>query len=179
MAFVSSSNNNSTNGAINTAQVINTALRVSTSCTQVNTANIENLSDVVIYAFLASQPSSHQLVNEDLEQIHPDDLEEMDLKWQMAMLTIRARRFLKKTGRKLTVNDNETIRQLKKGLGYANYNAVLPPYTGNFMPPKLDLSLTGLDEFANKPVVENFNAKTSKTKPKDVRKNNDALIIVE
>nr|GFB36565.1 reverse transcriptase domain-containing protein [Tanacetum cinerariifolium] len=33
----------------------------------------------------------------------------MDLRWQMAMLTMRARRFLKKTGRKLTVNGNETI----------------------------------------------------------------------
>ncbi|GKB08690.1 hypothetical protein Tco_0837002 [Tanacetum coccineum] len=38
--------------------------------------------------------------NEDLQQIHPDDLEEMDLRWQMAMLTMRARRFLKNTGRK-------------------------------------------------------------------------------
>nr|GEU47667.1 ribonuclease H-like domain-containing protein [Tanacetum cinerariifolium] len=28
----------------------------------------------------------------DLEQIHPDDMEEMDLRWQMAMLTMRARR---------------------------------------------------------------------------------------
>nr|GEU86668.1 ribonuclease H-like domain-containing protein [Tanacetum cinerariifolium] len=28
----------------------------------------------------------------DLGQIHPDDLEEMDLRWQMTMLTIRARR---------------------------------------------------------------------------------------
>nr|GEX44601.1 hypothetical protein [Tanacetum cinerariifolium] len=45
----------------------------------------------------------------DLENIHPNDLEEMDLRCQMAMLTIRARRFLKKTGRKLNVNDNETI----------------------------------------------------------------------
>ncbi|GJY89421.1 ribonuclease H-like domain-containing protein [Tanacetum coccineum] len=39
-----------------------------------------------------------------------NDLEEIDLRWQMAMLTIRARRFLKNTGRKLTVNGNETIR---------------------------------------------------------------------
>ncbi|GJS69745.1 ribonuclease H-like domain-containing protein [Tanacetum coccineum] len=45
----------------------------------------------------------------DLQQIHPDDIEEMDLRWQMAMLTMRARRFLKNTGRKLTVNGNETI----------------------------------------------------------------------
>nr|GEV52488.1 ribonuclease H-like domain-containing protein [Tanacetum cinerariifolium] len=115
MVFVSSSNNNSTNPVVNTAQAINiaqavnTALGVSTFGTQVNTTNIDNLSDVVICAFLASQPSSPLHVNEDLERIHPDDLEEMDLRWQMAMLTIRARRFLKKTGRKLIVNGNDTI----------------------------------------------------------------------
>nr|GEW55955.1 putative ribonuclease H-like domain-containing protein [Tanacetum cinerariifolium] len=85
MAFLSSSNNNSTNGAVNTAQVVNTTNGVSTAGTQVNIANIVNLSDAVICAFLASQPSSPQLVNEDLEQIHPDDLEEIDLKWQMAI----------------------------------------------------------------------------------------------
>ncbi|GKG39603.1 ribonuclease H-like domain-containing protein, partial [Tanacetum coccineum] len=45
----------------------------------------------------------------DLQQIHPDDIEKMDLRWQMAMLTLRARRFLKNTRRKLTVNGNETI----------------------------------------------------------------------
>nr|GFD41645.1 hypothetical protein [Tanacetum cinerariifolium] len=56
-----------------------------------------------------SQPNSPQLAHEDLEQIHPDDIEEMDLRWQMAMLTIRARRFFKKTGRKITVNGNESL----------------------------------------------------------------------
>ncbi|GJU72401.1 ribonuclease H-like domain-containing protein [Tanacetum coccineum] len=71
--------------------------------------NIDNLSDAVICAFFASQPNSPQHVNEDLQQIHPDDIEEMNLRWQMAMLTMRARRFLKNTGRKLTVNSNETI----------------------------------------------------------------------
>ncbi|GKE95333.1 ribonuclease H-like domain-containing protein, partial [Tanacetum coccineum] len=55
------------------------------------------------------QPNSPQLVHEDLQQIYPDDIEEIDLIWQMAMLTIRARRFLKNTGRKLTINGNETI----------------------------------------------------------------------
>nr|GEV90861.1 hypothetical protein [Tanacetum cinerariifolium] len=43
---------------------------------------------------------SPQLDNKDLRHIYADDLEEMDLKWQMAMLTMRARRFLKKTRRK-------------------------------------------------------------------------------
>ncbi|GJU16159.1 putative ribonuclease H-like domain-containing protein [Tanacetum coccineum] len=143
----------------------------------------------------------------------------MDLRCQMTMLTMRARRFLKNTGRMLTVNGNETIRfdkskveyynchkrghfarecraprnqdnknkevsirssdqaeegpnyavmaysssspdleivdNCKKGLGYEKYNAVLPPYTGNFMPPTPDLSFTGLDEFVNTPIVEN------------------------
>nr|GFA00516.1 hypothetical protein [Tanacetum cinerariifolium] len=65
------------------------------------------------------------------------------------------------------------------GLGYESYNAVPPPYTGNFMPLKPDLFYIGLDEFADKPIVENCNAKTSETKPKDVRKINDAPIIEE
>ncbi|GJT38178.1 ribonuclease H-like domain-containing protein [Tanacetum coccineum] len=43
------------------------------------------------------------------EKIDVDDLEEMDLKWQMAMLTMRARRFLNKTGRKISANGSETI----------------------------------------------------------------------
>ncbi|GJY46945.1 ribonuclease H-like domain-containing protein [Tanacetum coccineum] len=108
MAFVSSSNNNTNS----TNEAVNTAHGVSTTSTQVNVANstnIDNLSDAVICAFFASQPNSHQLIHEDLQQIHLDDMEEMDLRWQMAMLTMRARRFLKNTGKKLTVNGNETI----------------------------------------------------------------------
>ncbi|GJV29876.1 hypothetical protein Tco_1386324 [Tanacetum coccineum] len=64
MAFVSSNNSGSTNEAVNTAY------EVSTASTQVNTANssnVDNLSDAVIYAFLASQPNIPQLVTEDLQ----------------------------------------------------------------------------------------------------------------
>nr|GEU75166.1 retrovirus-related Pol polyprotein from transposon TNT 1-94 [Tanacetum cinerariifolium] len=84
-----------TNGTVNPAQAVNTA-RVSTASTQVNGAystNIDNLGDVVICSFFASQPTSPQLVHEDLEQIYPDDMDEMDLRWQMAILTMRARMF--------------------------------------------------------------------------------------
>ncbi|GJX58624.1 uncharacterized mitochondrial protein-like protein [Tanacetum coccineum] len=348
----------------------------------INTAystNIDNLSNVVICSFFASQPNSPQLAHEDLQQIHPDDIEEMDLRWQMDMLTMRARRFMKNTRMKITANGNETIsfdkskvecynchkrghfarecralrnqdnknkessrrsetvetstsiilvscdglggydwsdqaeegpnyalmaysssssdskvsndsncskscmetvkslksqndqllrdleksslmvlgyktglesveeklefykknesvyvekinglkwdiqvgeitiRELrkklekvqkqkdriqfnvdkfenvsksldkliecqivdncKKSLVYEKYNAVPPPYTGNFMPPTPDLSFTGLDEFVNKPVVENSKAMTSKEEPKLVRKKYGALII--
>nr|GEV48807.1 hypothetical protein [Tanacetum cinerariifolium] len=47
--------------------------------------------------------------NEDLKQIDIDDLEEMDLKWQVAMLTVRVKRFIKKTGSNLDFNGKETI----------------------------------------------------------------------
>ncbi|GKB67439.1 putative reverse transcriptase domain-containing protein [Tanacetum coccineum] len=96
----------STNEVVNTTHGATTA---STQATAVNSTTIDNLSDAVICAFVASQLNSPQLDNEDLQQIHPNDLEEIDLRWQMAMLTIRARRFLKNTRRKLTVNGNETI----------------------------------------------------------------------
>ncbi|GJV61232.1 ribonuclease H-like domain-containing protein [Tanacetum coccineum] len=354
---------------------------MSSSINAANSINIDNLSDAVICAFFASQPNSPQLIHKNLQQIHPYDMEEMDLRWQMAMLTMRTRRFLKNTRKKLTVNGNETIgfdkskveyfnchkrehfarecraprnqdnknkeslrrsvhvetstslalvsrdgldgydwsdkakevpnyalmafsssspdskvsndsicsksclesvellksqndqllkdlkkselmvlgykiglesveeklevykanesiylqdikglkfeihigeitiRELrkkldivqkekdgiqlnvdkfehaskslnkliecqivdncKKGLGYENYNAVPPPYTGNFMPPTPDLSFTGLDEFVNEPVVENCKAMSSKEEPKVVRKNDDAPIIEE
>ncbi|GKA60427.1 hypothetical protein Tco_0759834, partial [Tanacetum coccineum] len=94
------------NGAVNTAHGATTA---STQSSDVNSTTMDNLSDVVIYASFASQPNNPQLDNEDLQQIHPDDLEEMDLRWQMAMLTMRARRFLKNTGRKFSVIGTETI----------------------------------------------------------------------
>ncbi|GJR83990.1 hypothetical protein Tco_0154775, partial [Tanacetum coccineum] len=93
------SNNNS-----NTNEADNTTYGVSNAHTESNPTSRDNLSDVVICTFLASQPNSLQLAREDLEQIDPDDLEEMDLQWEMAMLTIRARRFIKRTCRKLDVN---------------------------------------------------------------------------
>ncbi|GJY81677.1 putative reverse transcriptase domain-containing protein [Tanacetum coccineum] len=242
------------------------ATTASTQATAVNSTTIENLSDAVIN-------------------------EEMDLTWQIAMLTMREKRFLKKTRRKYYVNGTETIgfdkskvecynchkrghfakecrdprnqenrnrentrrvvpmetttsnalvscdgsglesvearllvykknesvyeedikdwltkqkdeiqltvenfenssKSLSKLIDYQivdkcktglGYNVVPPPYTGNFMPPKPDLSFSGLEEFVNepivseptvkKPVVETSEAKASADKPKVVRKN--------
>ncbi|GJY64394.1 hypothetical protein Tco_0465854, partial [Tanacetum coccineum] len=103
MAFVSSNNSGNTN------EVVNTAYGIFAVSTQVSAANVDNLNDAVICAFFSSQPNNPQHANEDLQQLNPDDLEEIDLRWQMAMLTMRARRFLKNTRRKVTINGNETI----------------------------------------------------------------------
>ncbi|GJX83415.1 ribonuclease H-like domain-containing protein, partial [Tanacetum coccineum] len=106
VAFLSSSSTNSATRAVNTTQGVNTA---STQDAAESSTTIENLSDAVIYSFFASQPSTPQLDNEDLQQIYPKDLEEMDLRWNIAMLTMRARRFLKNTGRKLDMDNKEII----------------------------------------------------------------------
>ncbi|GKB59676.1 putative ribonuclease H-like domain-containing protein [Tanacetum coccineum] len=104
VAFLSSSSTNSATRAVNTTQGVNTT---STQGAADSPTIVENLSDAVIYSFFASQPSIPQLDNEDLQQINPDDLEEMDLRWNIAMLIMRARRFLKNTGRKLDMDNKE------------------------------------------------------------------------
>ncbi|GJS47347.1 ribonuclease H-like domain-containing protein [Tanacetum coccineum] len=58
--------------------------------------------------FLSTQPQGSQLVHEDLEQIHDDDLEEMDLKWNMALLSMRARKFYQRTRRKIVIDGSST-----------------------------------------------------------------------
>ncbi|GJX24300.1 hypothetical protein Tco_0228745 [Tanacetum coccineum] len=87
-----------------TNEAVNTAYEVFAISTQVSAANVDNLSDAVICAFFSSQLNNPQHANEDLQQLYPDDLEEIDLRWQMVMLTMRARRFLKNIVRNLTMN---------------------------------------------------------------------------
>ncbi|GJW27824.1 putative ribonuclease H-like domain-containing protein, partial [Tanacetum coccineum] len=111
MVFVSSP---SSYNEVNTAYGVSTAnTQVSPASTQVSTASTQvstaNLSDDIVYAFLASQPNGSQLVYNDLEQIHEDDIEEMDLKWQLALLSMRTKRFFQKAGRKITINGSDTV----------------------------------------------------------------------
>ncbi|GJW19025.1 ribonuclease H-like domain-containing protein [Tanacetum coccineum] len=60
--------------------------------------------------FYPLKPQGSQLVHEDLEQLHDDDLEEMDLKWNMALLNMRARKFYQRTGRKIIIDGSSTAR---------------------------------------------------------------------
>nr|GEU91168.1 hypothetical protein [Tanacetum cinerariifolium] len=106
IAFVSSQNNDSTNESVSAVSSVTAA---STKVLVFALPNVDNLSDVVIYSFLASQSNNPQLDNNDLKQINADDLKEMDLKLQMAMLTMRAKRFLQRTGRNLGANGTTSI----------------------------------------------------------------------
>nr|GEU81203.1 retrovirus-related Pol polyprotein from transposon TNT 1-94 [Tanacetum cinerariifolium] len=76
-----------------------------------------------------SQPNSPQLAREDLEQIDHDDLDEMDLHWEMAMLTVRARRAPKNSknrgreyGRKTVPVENPTENALIAQDGIRGYD---------------------------------------------------------
>nr|GEW42562.1 hypothetical protein [Tanacetum cinerariifolium] len=229
-------------------------------------ASTASYADSVMFSFFTNQSNAPQLDNEDLEQINADDLEEMDFKWQVAMLTMRVKRFIKKTRRKLDLNGKETVgfdrtkvkcynchrrghfaRECraprnqgnrnrdaprrnapedtsttnalvvqdgidKTGLGYdgqmnesdlnaihvnesevldnvfnsrdsdgddnqvndrfkkgEGYHAVPPPYTGNYMPPRADLSFAGLDDSVFKSKESDIEDENV-FKPKEVKK---------
>nr|GEY31901.1 ribonuclease H-like domain-containing protein [Tanacetum cinerariifolium] len=66
-------------------------------------------NDEVIHSFYANQSSAPQLDCDDLEQINDDDLEEMDLKWQVAMISMRIKKFYKRTGIKLQFDSRDTV----------------------------------------------------------------------
>ncbi|GKB21885.1 hypothetical protein Tco_0855808 [Tanacetum coccineum] len=78
----------------------------------------------------------------------------------------------------LKSQNDQLLRDLEKSsLRVLGYKIVPPAYTGNFMPPTPDLSFTSLEEFVNKPVVEN--RKSDEEVSEIVRKNDDAPIIEE
>nr|GEX69567.1 ribonuclease H-like domain-containing protein [Tanacetum cinerariifolium] len=80
----------------------------SSSTTSPSTQNIAFVSSQTLTALMINL-TVHSFDNDDLKQIDADDLEEMDLKWQMAMLTIRAMSFLQRTGRNLRANGTTSI----------------------------------------------------------------------
>ncbi|GJS79070.1 ribonuclease H-like domain-containing protein [Tanacetum coccineum] len=106
LAFLTTSGSSSTN-IINTVnpEVSTGNTKVNTGCTEISTASF---SDATVYAFLSTQPQGSQLVHEDLEQLQHGDLEEMDLKWNMALLSMRARKFYQRTRRKIIIDGSNT-----------------------------------------------------------------------
>ncbi|GKC99229.1 hypothetical protein Tco_1169504 [Tanacetum coccineum] len=91
VAFVSSNNSSITNETFNTAHSIFDA-------SFKDQASTASYADDVMFSFFANQSNALQLDIEDLEQIDADDFEEMDLKWQVAMLTMRVKRALRNQG---------------------------------------------------------------------------------
>ncbi|GJS23559.1 ribonuclease H-like domain-containing protein [Tanacetum coccineum] len=103
VAFVSSESTSSTND-------VSTAYGVSTSSGyNSQRENSSSYTDELMYSFFANQSSGPHLDHEDLEQLDEFDLEEMDLKWQVAMISMRLKKFYKKTGRRLQFDAKEPV----------------------------------------------------------------------
>ncbi|GJR10282.1 putative ribonuclease H-like domain-containing protein [Tanacetum coccineum] len=92
----------------NNLKVYESEIKVQSS-SSLNSQNVAFVSSDNSSSTNETVNTTNNLDNEDLEQIDADDFKEIDLKWQVAMLTIRDKRFIKKIGRKLNLNDKETV----------------------------------------------------------------------
>ncbi|GKE08220.1 ribonuclease H-like domain-containing protein, partial [Tanacetum coccineum] len=67
-------------------------------------------SDEIICSFFAQQASMPETHNdEDLLQIDDDVMEEIDIRWQVAKITARIRKFIRKTGRPIDLKPKNGI----------------------------------------------------------------------
>ncbi|GJZ58939.1 hypothetical protein Tco_0614755 [Tanacetum coccineum] len=133
----------------------------STASTHVITASTNNstvnLSDATVYAFMANQPNGSQVVHEDLEQIHKDDLK----KWILKRLYDKS---------KVNFNCHREGHFARECRGPRNQESrprnqeISPPYIGNYMPPRPNLSFAGLDESVFMSAMRNTTTNVPKTK---------------
>ncbi|GJR00959.1 ribonuclease H-like domain-containing protein [Tanacetum coccineum] len=89
LAFMTAPSTSSTNDA-NTAspQVSAASPNVNAASPQVYTASV---SDNTVYAFMVENPNGSNVIHQDIEQIHEDGLEAMDLNWQLSLLRVRGK----------------------------------------------------------------------------------------
>ncbi|GJU69335.1 ribonuclease H-like domain-containing protein [Tanacetum coccineum] len=107
LAFLSSENTSSTNkvSAANGNFGVNTARGTSST----NQVSFTPGADEVVHSLFAQQITNPLVDNKDLQQIDQDDLEELDIRWQVAMLTVRVQRFIQKIGRNLDFKGKQHV----------------------------------------------------------------------
>ncbi|GJT06045.1 ribonuclease H-like domain-containing protein, partial [Tanacetum coccineum] len=118
-------------------------------------------------------------------EIYLRDLDIIELKRKLELATkekdevqLTVQKFENSSKNLSKLLDKQIMDKCKIGLGY---NAVRPPYTGNFMPPKSNLVYPSLDdffdvnEFVSESIVKKPTVETNE--PKTARKENRAPII--
>ncbi|GJY67460.1 hypothetical protein Tco_0469698 [Tanacetum coccineum] len=105
MTAPSTSSTNHVNTAMPAYEVSTVSPNVNTASPQVSTASF---SDNVVYAFKVENPNGSNLLQQDLEKIQEDDMEAIDLKWQLSLLSMRANRYFQRTCKKIFINANDT-----------------------------------------------------------------------
>nr|GEY08010.1 reverse transcriptase domain-containing protein [Tanacetum cinerariifolium] len=160
VAFVSAESTSSIN-ELNAAYTVSIATGHSSQA-----QGSSSYADELVFSFFANQSSSPQLDNEDLKQTDQDDLEEMDLKWQVAMLFMRVKQFYKKTERKLKstslvesdiqsnakMADNRTMAQMLQAPieGYEDAIVVPPINANNFELKQTLINLVQSNQFTGR-----------------------------
>nr|GEV27620.1 hypothetical protein [Tanacetum cinerariifolium] len=104
VAFISSTIHSRGNDEVNTASVYTASSNVLTASVNVATTSI---SQETACAYIASQSSGSQIKFEDINQINEDDMEEMDIKWNMALLSMKADKFWKKTRKNISIQGSD------------------------------------------------------------------------
>nr|GEV28626.1 ribonuclease H-like domain-containing protein [Tanacetum cinerariifolium] len=69
-----------------------------------------NVIEDVLHSFVTDTEPEQQLAYEDFERIDKLDLEEIDLKWQIAMLSVRVHKFEQKARRKIDFDKKESAK---------------------------------------------------------------------
>nr|GEY91344.1 hypothetical protein [Tanacetum cinerariifolium] len=131
MAFISLSNTSSGKGKVHTASVPTASTQVSTASTDVAAAS---LSHDTICAYIATQSNGFQIKYEDITQIDEDDIEEIDIKWNMALLSMRADRFWKKT-------EQDCNADVPESSGISNPTATLKVPSADQVEPAISLNV--------------------------------------
>nr|GEV02204.1 ribonuclease H-like domain-containing protein [Tanacetum cinerariifolium] len=112
VAFMFAENTSSTND-------VSTAYNVSSpSVSKSQKEGSSSYTDEVIHSFFKNQLSAPQPDYDDLEHIHDDDMEEMDLKWKVDMISMRIKKFHKRTGRKLQFDTKDPVDSKRRDVGY-------------------------------------------------------------
>nr|GFD14754.1 hypothetical protein [Tanacetum cinerariifolium] len=83
MAFISSAKNSNGKEEVNTASFLTASTQVSPASANVAAASF---SHDTVCAYIASQANGSQIKFEDINQIDEDDIEEIDIKLNMALL---------------------------------------------------------------------------------------------
>nr|GEY42352.1 putative ribonuclease H-like domain-containing protein [Tanacetum cinerariifolium] len=69
-----------------------------------------SIMEDVLHSFVAENEPTQQLAYEDFEQVDQLEIEELDIKWKMAMLSLRINKFQKKADRKINFNNKDSAR---------------------------------------------------------------------
>ncbi|GJX48402.1 hypothetical protein Tco_0273592 [Tanacetum coccineum] len=148
---------------------------------QITFSYTASFSDNVVYAFMVENPNVSNLLQQDLEQIHKDDLEAMNLKWQLSLLkwghfTQEIKALRNKEGqfrnqdntRKHGNNEDPSSKAMLAidGVGFDWSDMAEEPVKTNmalmvFSDSELDLSYSGLDEF-KEPEFKGYGSENSK-----------------